>query len=188
MSLQNSLTEVFWTKLKLLLASIQLQCLKNSEQSFKIFDSRLKDFYGMPHSFGQCPLLSIEGFENLVSYLQGVWCKPIQTTDQCNFSSSTKQCLCSLAGNCLKVFMIAQRSDWHNQGKADHLSHDSVHCLLTHNFRQETSLRHGKFSTSALFNFIFIFFFIFGSGFSGRRKGLSCRLGNSEQFARGVGR
>ena len=37
---------------------------KNSEQSFK------KDFYDMPHSFGKCTLLSIEGLENLVSYLQ----------------------------------------------------------------------------------------------------------------------
>ena len=43
---------------------------KNSEQSFKIFDSHSKDFYGMPHSFGKCTLLSIEGLENLVSYLQ----------------------------------------------------------------------------------------------------------------------
>ena len=29
-----------------------------------------KDFYGMPHSFGKCTLLSIEGLKNLVSYLQ----------------------------------------------------------------------------------------------------------------------
>ena len=40
------------------------------EQSFKIFDSHAKDFYRMPHSFGKCTLLSIEGLENLVSYLQ----------------------------------------------------------------------------------------------------------------------
>jgi len=31
---------------------------KNSEQSFKIADSHSKDFYGMPHSFGKCTLLS----------------------------------------------------------------------------------------------------------------------------------
>ena len=43
---------------------------KNSEQSFKIFDSHWKDFYGTPHSFGKCTFLSIEGLENLVSYLQ----------------------------------------------------------------------------------------------------------------------
>jgi len=43
---------------------------KNFEQSFKIFDSHSKDFYGMPHSFGKCTFLSIEGLENLVSYLQ----------------------------------------------------------------------------------------------------------------------
>ena len=29
-----------------------------------------KDFYGMPHSFGKCTLLSIESLKNLVSYLQ----------------------------------------------------------------------------------------------------------------------
>jgi len=43
---------------------------KNFEQSFKIFASHSKDFCGMPHSFGKCTLLSIEGLENLVSYLQ----------------------------------------------------------------------------------------------------------------------
>jgi len=43
---------------------------KSSEQSFKIFASHSKDFYGMPHSFGKCTLLSIEGLENLVSYFQ----------------------------------------------------------------------------------------------------------------------
>ena len=26
--------------------------------------------HGMPHSFGTCTLLSVEGFENLISYLQ----------------------------------------------------------------------------------------------------------------------
>ena len=43
---------------------------KNFEQSFKIFDSHSKDFYGMPHSFRKCTLLSIEGLENLLSYLK----------------------------------------------------------------------------------------------------------------------
>ena len=43
---------------------------KNSEDSFKIFDSYSKDLYGMPQSFGKCTLLSIEGIENVVSYLQ----------------------------------------------------------------------------------------------------------------------
>ena len=47
---------------------MQLQCL--NEQSFKIFDSHAKHFYGMPHSFGKCTLLSIQGLENLVSYFK----------------------------------------------------------------------------------------------------------------------
>ena len=62
----SSLMEVFlkfWTKLQLLL-------FKNSEQSLKIFDSHSKDFYGIPHSFRKCTLLSIEGLENLLSYLK----------------------------------------------------------------------------------------------------------------------
>ena len=29
-----------------------------------------KDFYGMPHLFGKCTLLSIGGLKNLISYLQ----------------------------------------------------------------------------------------------------------------------
>ena len=54
-----------------LLESIQLQCLfKDSEQSFKIFVAHSRDLHGMPHSFGKCTLLTIEGIENLVSYLQ----------------------------------------------------------------------------------------------------------------------
>ena len=43
---------------------------KDSEQSFKIFVSNSRDLHGMPHSFGKCTLLTIEGIENLVSYLQ----------------------------------------------------------------------------------------------------------------------
>ena len=41
--------------------------IKNSEQSFKIFDAHSRDLHGMPHSFGKCTLLTIEGIENLVS-------------------------------------------------------------------------------------------------------------------------
>ena len=44
--------------------------IKNSEQSFKIFDAHSKDLNGMPHSFGKCALLTIEGIENLVSNFQ----------------------------------------------------------------------------------------------------------------------
>ena len=76
MTLQNSLIEVFSSSRLnynccLLTAGINaVAVFKHSEQSFKIFDSHAKDFYGMPHSFGKCTLLSIEGLENLVSYLQ----------------------------------------------------------------------------------------------------------------------
>ena len=76
MSLQNSLMEVFLNcRLNyhccLLTVGINtVAVFKNSEQSFKIFDSHSKDFYGMPHSFGKCTSLSIEGLQNVVSYLR----------------------------------------------------------------------------------------------------------------------
>ena len=78
MTLQNSLIQVHVfssSRLNynccLLTAGINaVAVFKHSEQSFKIFDSHAKDFYGMPHSFGKCTLLGIEGLENLVSYLQ----------------------------------------------------------------------------------------------------------------------
>ena len=76
MSLQNSLIEVFSSSglnynCCLLTAGINtVAVFKISEQRFKIFDSHAKDLYGMPHPFGKCTLLSIEGLENLVSYLQ----------------------------------------------------------------------------------------------------------------------
>ena len=44
--------------------------IKDSEQNFKIFDAHSRDLRGMPHSFGKCTLLTIEGIENLVSYFQ----------------------------------------------------------------------------------------------------------------------
>ena len=74
-SLQNSLTEVFSNcqlnyKCCLLMIGINtVAVIKNSEQSFKIFDAHSRDLHGMPHSFGKCTLLTIEGIENLVSYL-----------------------------------------------------------------------------------------------------------------------
>ena len=76
MSLKNSLMEVFSNSglnyhcCLLTVGNNRVAVFKNSEQSFKIFDSHSKDFYGMPHSFGKCTLLSIEGLKNLVSYLQ----------------------------------------------------------------------------------------------------------------------
>ena len=72
MSLQNSLIEVFSSSglnynCCLLTAGINtVAVFKISEQSFKIFDSHAKDLNGMPHPFGKCTLLSIEGLENLV--------------------------------------------------------------------------------------------------------------------------
>ena len=68
-----SLTEVFSNcqlnyKCCLLMIGINtVAVIKNSEQSFKIFDAHFRDLHGMPHSFGKCTLLTIEGIENLVS-------------------------------------------------------------------------------------------------------------------------
>ena len=76
MTLQNSLTEVFSNcqlkyNCRLLTISINtVAVFKDSEQSFKIFVANSRDLHGMPHSFGKCTLLTIEGIENLVSYLQ----------------------------------------------------------------------------------------------------------------------
>ena len=76
MSLQNSLIEVFsmsrlnYNCCLLIAGNNTVAVFKISERSFKIFDFHAKDFYGMPHSFGKCTLLSTEGLENLVSYLQ----------------------------------------------------------------------------------------------------------------------
>ena len=76
MSLQNSLTGVFsncqlYNNCCLLTTGINtVAVIKDSEQSFKIFDAHSRDLHGMPHSFGKYTLLTIEGIENLVSYLQ----------------------------------------------------------------------------------------------------------------------
>ena len=75
MSLQNSLTEVFsncqlnYNCCLLKIGINTVAVIKNSEQSFKIFDTHSRDLHGMPHSFRKCTLLTIEGIENLVSYL-----------------------------------------------------------------------------------------------------------------------
>ena len=76
MSLHNSLTELFsncqlnYNCCLLTIGINTVAVIKNSEQSFKIFDAHSRDLHGMPHSFGKCTLLTIEGIENLVSYLQ----------------------------------------------------------------------------------------------------------------------
>ena len=76
MTLQNSLTEVFsngqlnYNCCLLTIGINTVAMFKDSEQSFKIFDAHSRDLHGMPHSFGKCTLLTIEGIENLVSYLQ----------------------------------------------------------------------------------------------------------------------
>ncbi|XP_044171263.1 uncharacterized protein LOC122955565 [Acropora millepora] len=76
MTLQNSLTEVFSNcqlKYNCCLLTIGINTVavfKDSEQSFKIFVGYSRDLHGMPHSFGKCTLLTIEGIGNLVSYLQ----------------------------------------------------------------------------------------------------------------------
>ena len=76
MSLRNSLLEVFsnsqWNY-NCCLVTIGINTVavfKNSEQSFKIFDSHSRDLYGMPDSFGRCTLVHIERLENVASYLQ----------------------------------------------------------------------------------------------------------------------
>ena len=72
MSLQNSLSQVFSNcqlnyKCCLLTIGINtVAVIKNSEQSFKIFDAHSRDLHQMSHSFGKCTLLTIEGIENLV--------------------------------------------------------------------------------------------------------------------------
>ena len=69
MSLRNSLLEVFsnsrrnYTCCLLTVGINTVAVFKNSEQNFKIFDSHLKDLYGMPDSFGRCTLVSIVGLE-----------------------------------------------------------------------------------------------------------------------------
>ena len=60
MSLQNSLTEVFSNcqlNYKCCLLTIGINTfavIKNSEQSFKIFDAHFRDLHRMSHSFGKC--------------------------------------------------------------------------------------------------------------------------------------
>ena len=76
MSLQNSLTEVFlncqpnYNCCLLTIGINTVAVIKDSKQSFKIFYAHSRDLHGMPHSFGKCTLLTVEGIENLVSYFQ----------------------------------------------------------------------------------------------------------------------
>ena len=74
MTLQNAITELFFQQnYNCCLLTIGINAVavfRISQHSFKIFDSHSRDLHGMPHSFGTCTLLSIEGLENLTSYLQ----------------------------------------------------------------------------------------------------------------------
>ena len=76
MSLRNSLLEVFshsqwnYSCCLLTIGVNTVAVFKNSEQSFKIFDSHSRDLYGMPDSFGKCTLVCIEGLENVESFFQ----------------------------------------------------------------------------------------------------------------------
>ena len=77
MSLEDSLRDVF-SNYNCCLLTIRISTvpvLKKSARNFKIFVSYSKDLLRMPHSFGKCTLLYIEGMENLESYLQFPPCK-----------------------------------------------------------------------------------------------------------------
>lgn len=43
---------------------------QGSDEVFKIFDSHLRDLHDIPHPFGKCVLVSIEGINNLIMYFQ----------------------------------------------------------------------------------------------------------------------
>ena len=74
MTLQNAITELFSQQncncCLLTIAINAVAVSRNSQHSFKIFYSHSRDLHGMPHSFGTCTLLSVEGLENFISYLQ----------------------------------------------------------------------------------------------------------------------
>ena len=74
MTLQNAITELFsqqnYNCCLLTIGINAVAIFRNSQHSFKIFDSHSRDLHGMPHSFGTCTLLNVEGFENLIAYLQ----------------------------------------------------------------------------------------------------------------------
>ena len=54
----------------LLLMQLPFLEIHNTVLKFVILDSHSRYFHGMPHSSGTCTLLSVEGLENLISYLQ----------------------------------------------------------------------------------------------------------------------
>ena len=89
MSLQNSLTEVFSNcqlNYKCCLLTIGINnfaVIKNSDQSFNIFDAHFRDLHRMSHSFGKCTLLTIEGIENLAMI-----CKMFTTVQKLNICLS----------------------------------------------------------------------------------------------------
>ena len=70
MTLQNAFTELFsqqnYNCCLLTIGINAVAVFRNPQHSFKIFDSHSRDLHGMPHSFGTCSLLSIEGLENLI--------------------------------------------------------------------------------------------------------------------------
>ena len=78
MSLQNSLTEVFsncqlnYNCCLLTIGINTVAVIKNSEQSFKIFDAHSRDLHGMPHSFGKYTMLTIEGIDKKLKKRQKI--------------------------------------------------------------------------------------------------------------------
>jgi hypothetical protein len=47
-----------------------IEIFKTSDVNFKIFDSHSRDSYGIPHPFGKCVSISVEGIDSLIIYLQ----------------------------------------------------------------------------------------------------------------------
>ena len=75
-SLENALNSLFLnSELNYQHCLLTIDCntvaiFKTTEGNFKIFDSHSRDSYGIPHPFGKCVLVFVEGINKLVIYLQ----------------------------------------------------------------------------------------------------------------------
>jgi hypothetical protein len=74
--LENALHNLFYgSQLSYQHCMLTINCntvaiFKTSEVNLKIFDSHSRDSYGIPHPFGKCVSVSVEGIQNLTIYLQ----------------------------------------------------------------------------------------------------------------------